>query len=288
MRLLCTATVVLAALASAQGPWPSPPHWTELDRTLLTSTDIVVGELGRSAADDLRRAAARGGGYVRVPIQVDRVLLAGDDKPVDELTFFAARPTHAFAFHPSEPELRRQLGQQRVLLLRRVGERAFLADRFHNTSILMPEAAPAVKLRAELHERLGETPLPTEDVPLRARVDELCDGLVAGGDDAHAAWNALSGLPPTALLALIGKLTDRRPLTSLKLPVVGAGGPGLRWVVPHRVRDAIHELLRIRTTERFGPVGRWPNETEWPGVLRTWRIYAHLVMVGKVVAKERP
>lgn len=292
LAMVCLCPAAMIPAVAAQGPSgerrESPLRgigndWCTLDRVLLVSTNIVRARLTLDDLGALERAASRNGGYVRIELVVLETLRApGPGQAPDALTFFATPEGHPHGFHPTAPELRLHLGQERLLLLQRVGDRYFLADRFDGMSLVTPRDQAIVRERLERHERYAGTPLPDE-LPHASTVAGLVER-VGGSDAASAeeAWLAILALGPDAVPALAAHLDDERqfvPGTIVLRAAPGAPAHALRVLRPELVCDALSIALGELCGDALGPQradGVRPQARD--STRRWWLIRAHFAL----------
>ncbi|MCA8968708.1 MAG: hypothetical protein KDC95_02955 [Planctomycetes bacterium] len=284
---LCKLVVLgaLVAPGAAQAvPRTIPAEvWTDIDRTLLGTSCVLRATVRANDPLDLVRAAERGGSYLRLKLEVHESLTVVDpDEPLpDRMTFFAAPESHPHGFHPTANDMRNHLGQERLFLLQRIGDRNFLTDRFRGTSIFPTDRAAALKLLVDEHQHSRTTPLP-DNLPHAARLAELIDQLAQRrGRAALDAWNELQRLPLGVVPALVGYLDDDRGLGNQEF-LLRRGGPQDLTISAHhpkKVGQAALLLLRHISGEAIGP--REPekaNPEQLAQAASCWRVLAHRLL----------
>lgn len=255
-----------------------------MDELLLNTPLVVVGRLGIDDVRKLDRAMRQNGEYVRLDLHVQEYLRPTDE-PVPEqplkVMFLAYPEGHPLQFRPDANEIRRHLGQLRIILLQPSGNRLFLASRADHRAVQPCSARRELVAMMARHDRCRDQPLP-DQVAERARVDALIEQLAAADQrPAAQAWAELLRLEPRCIPALARHLEDQRP-TGLSTVLIAEPRPDsterLHVVQPQAIGDVV--LLALHQVS--ARPGAFVDPTQMSCDARNlcvqqWRVIAHQV-----------
>jgi hypothetical protein len=281
LRTLLAASALVCSSAGQGVSEVTPSNWTIFERTEIASCTIVRGSLQLPETNALRRAIERGGAYVEFLVQVQETL-KGERRPQLRLMFFAAPPLHPHGYSPHAEDMQGLIGSSCILMLQRVGDRFFLAERFHGVAVAAdtPDARTRTAACIALHESMaGEVPGP--DAALSGEVEEILEEIAEDPDAEFLGFTRLQALGPEAVPAIVRHLEDPRAIRSPSIALFARHADQPEPLVRIHLRsfgDALFTVLQQMTGQGFGFDSRNPDPTRRGIAARGWRIYAQYAL----------